>query len=133
MATPAYFHFYDMPEFDVRYGTDPVLTRRCDAVAFSLYQLLAQEVKFLRTVPADCMDGTLWDLCYCTGAMVDGIPFDELTVEASCEREAPQLFKLARRFVEYNVTGQAAHVRLESLTQYVVRKENTESPLEAVS
>jgi hypothetical protein len=132
MATPRYFHFYDMPEFDARYGTDPALTRRCDSVATSLYKLLTLEVKFLRTVPADCMDSTLWDLCHCAGLVVDSIPFDGWTIEASCERESPQFYKLARRFIEYNVTGQAVRTKLESLTQYVMQGQSIES-LEAVS
>ena len=132
MATPRYFHFYDMPEFDVRYGTDPALTRRCDTVAVSFYKSLALEVKFLRTVPADCLDGSLWDLCHCAGLVVDSIPFDGWTVEASCEREAPQLFKLAKRFLEYNVVGLALRQELEALIAYVERDVSHED-LEAVS
>lgn len=132
MATPAYFHFYDLPEFDARYGDDLALTRRAATVATALYKLLACEVKFLRQVPSDYLSSSLWDLCHCAGLVVDSIPFDGWTIEASCEREAPQLFKLARRFIEYNVTGQVVRARLEALTHFVTCGDSIES-LEAVS
>ena len=121
MATPRYFYFYDMPEFDARYGDDPALTVRCDSVATSLYKLLACEVKFLRQVPGDCLSTSLWDLCFCAGSVIDGIPREDWTVESSCQAEAPQLFKLARRFVEYNVTSQNVRGKLQALIQYVPR------------
>jgi len=132
MSTPRYFQLFDLPEFDARYGSDPAFTRRCDSVATDLYRLLASEVRFLRQVPGDCMDAPIWDLCHCAGVVVDSIPFDGWTVEASCEREAPQLFKLARRFIEYKVTGQVVHAKLEALAQFVLDGETVEG-LEAVS
>lgn len=119
MSTPRYFHFYDMPDFDVRFGTDLAFTRRCEVASVPLYKLLATEVKFLRQVPGDCLDASIWDLCYCAGVVVDSIPFDGWTVEASCEREAPQFFKLAKRFIEYNVTSQNVRSSLEALIAYV--------------
>ena len=132
MSTPSHYQLYDMPEFDSRYGSDPAYTRRCDSVATDLYRLLASEVRFLRQVPADFLDSSIWDLCHCAGVLVDSIPFDGWTIEASCEREAPQLFKLALRFIEFNVTGQAVRARLDALTEFVTRGERT-SRLEAVS
>lgn len=119
MSTPRYFQLFDMPEFDARYGSDPAFTRRCDSVATDLYRLLTTEVRFLRQVPGDCMDASTWDLCHCAGVVVDSIPFDGWTVEASCEREAPQLYKLARRFYEYNLCGKVVHSRLGELFAFV--------------
>ena len=132
MSTPSYFRIYDIPECDARYGADPVFTRRCDSVATDLYKLIAAEVKLLRQIPGECLDDPIWDLCYCAGVIVDSIPFDGWTIEASCEREAPQLFKLAKRFIEYRVTGQTVRAQVETLIQYVTHGASTEI-LKAVS
>ena len=119
MSTPRFFQLYDQPDFDARYGSDPAFTRRCDSVATDLYRLLTSEVRFLRQVPSDCLTTDAWDLCYCTGILIDSIPFDGWTLEASCEREAPQLYKLARRFHEYRLCGKEVHRQLGELFTHV--------------
>ncbi|MGK5085888.1 hypothetical protein WDW37_21580 [Bdellovibrionota bacterium FG-1] len=123
MSTPSFFQLFDLPAFDARYGSDPAFTRRCDSVATDLYRLLASEVRFLRQVPGDFLDASTLDLCHCAGVLVDSIPFDGWTVEASCEREAPQLYKLARRFHEYRLCGKDVHRQLGELFTYVLRGE----------
>ena len=132
MSTPRYFRIYDIPECDAHYGADPGFTRRCDSVATELYKLIASAVKLLHQIPGECLDDRTWDLCYCAGVLVDSIPFDGWTVETSCEREAPQLFKLARRFIEYKVSGQTVRTNLEALTRYVTHSEGA-AILEAAS